>query len=454
MERTIRTLCVACLVWLLTAGGAYGKVSPEEAERLKGDLTPTGAVRGGNAEGTIPEWTGGIQKCEEGRKEDEAYKNPFADDKILFTITAQNSEQYADKLTEGYKALFRRYPGTWKMQVYPTRRSAALPQRIYDAIYRNATRAELAQGGNGVLNAGEGIPFPIPKEGIEAIWNHLLRFRGESIYRVYGQLPVTASGAYTPVILEEKILFPYAQPGASIESVNNKGVYFFQTVLAPARLAGELLLVIDPIDQVREPRSAWTYNAGQRRVRRAPNIAYDNPGTASDGLRTSDQLDMFSGAPDRYNWTLVGRQEKYVAYNAYNLQAQGVKYADIIRPGHINPDLLRYELHRVWVVDARLKEGTSHIYARRTFYIDEDSWQVLAVDIYDARQQIWRVHEAHCIVLCELPFLGPVGEFSYDLQNGRYITVGLINETQTWKFNVKYDLADFTPDAMRRAGRR
>lgn len=454
MGKTFKTLCACTLALLLIVTLAHAKVTPEEAAKLKGELTPVGAIRAGNADGTIPEWTGGITKCEEGRQEGDAYKNPYEDDKILYTITAQNMAQYADKLTEGYKAMFKRYPDTWKMQVYPTRRSAALPQRIYDAIFRNATTAELAEGGNGVLKVSEGIPFPIPKEGIECIWNHLLRYRGESIYRMYGQIPVTASGSYTPVVMEEKIYLPYAQPGATIESINNKGLYFFQTVMAPARLAGELLLVIDPIDQVREPRSAWTYNAGQRRVRRAPNIAYDNPGTASDGLRTSDQLDMYNGAPDRYNWTLIGKQEKLVGYNAYKLQSKGIKYADIIKPGHINPDLLRYELHRVWVVDAKLKEGTSHIYARRTFYIDEDSWQVMAVDIYDARGQIWRVHEAHCIVFCELPFLGPAGEFSYDLQNGRYIAVGLTNETQAWKFGVKYDLEDFTPDAMRRAGRR
>jgi hypothetical protein len=454
MNRTFTSLGALILVLLFAATPVVAKVTSEEAAKLKGELTPTGAIRAGNPEGTIPEWTGGIEKCQEGRKEGEAYSNPYPDDKILFTITAQNMEQYADKLTAGDKAMFKRYPETWKMNIYPTHRTAAWPQRIYDAVYRNATTAELAEGGNGVLNAVEGIPFPIPKQGIETIWNHLLRFRGESIYRVYGQIPVTAGGAFTPVVMEEKILLPYAQPGATVESVNNISVYFFQTVMAPARLAGELLLVIDTIDQVKQPRSAWSYNPGQRRVRRAPNIAYDNPGTASDGLRTSDQLDMYNGAPDRYDWTLVGRNEMFVPYNAYKLQSPNLKYADILHPGHVNPELLRYELHRVWVTEAKLKEGTSHVYARRTDYLDEDSWQLLAADLYDGRLQIWRVQEAHVISYCDLPFTGPVGEFTFDLQNGRYLAVGLTNETQAWKFGVKYSKEDFTPDAMRRAGTR
>ena len=69
----------------------------------------------------------------------------------------------------------------------------------------------------------------------------------------------------------------------------------------------------------------------------------------------------------------------------------------------MNPDHLRYELHRVWVVDATLKKGERHIYKRRTFYIDEDSWQILLVDQYDNRDQLWRVSEGHAITYYDLP---------------------------------------------------
>jgi len=454
MIKPLTFLAGVVVVLFAAATVLEAKVSPEEAAALQGELTPVGAIRAGNADGTIPAWTGGITELPEGWTRGGAYQNPYPDDQVLFTITAANVQQYADRLTEGQKALFERYPDTWKMKVYPTRRSAAWPQRIYDAIARNAVTAELAPGGNGVLNASEGIPFPIPQQGVETIWNHLLRFRGESIHRVYAQIPVTATGSYTPVIVEEKILLPYARAGATIESIRNISVYFLQSIKSPPRLAGELLLVHDTVDQVKEPRSAWTYNPGQRRVRRAPNVAYDNPGTGSDGLRTSDQLDMYNGAPDRYDWTLVGRKELFVPYNSYPIGAPELKHADIIRPGHLNPELPRYELHRVWVTEARVKEGTRHVYARRTFYFDEDSWSILESNQYDSRDRIWRVSMSHAICFYDRPFTGPLAEAHYDLQNGRFLVVGLTNETRSWDFNLQLKAEDFTPAALRREGRR
>jgi hypothetical protein len=206
------------------------------------------------------------------------------------------------------------------------------------------------------------------------------------------------------------------------------------------------------MDQVKEPRRAWVYNAGRRRVTRAPNVAYDNPGTAADGQRTSDQFDMFNGAPDRYEWTLVGKKEMLVPYNSYKLHAKGVKVGEILKPNHINPDLTRHELHRVWVVDAKLKPGTSHLYSRRTFYIDEDSWQILAADQYDGRGQLWRVSEAHCINYYDVQAFWSTLEVHHDLQNGRYLAVGLDNENRMYDFGIKRTPADFNPEALRRDG--
>ena len=208
------------------------------------------------------------------------------------------------------------------------------------------------------------------------------------------------------------------------------------------------------MDQVTEPRRAWVYNAGRRRVTRAPNVAYDNPGTAADGQRTSDQFDMFNGAPDRYTWTLVGKKEMIVPYNSYRLHSDHIKNADILRPLHINQDLARYELHRVWVVDATLKPGTSHLYSRRTFYIDEDSWQILAADQYDGRGAIWRVSEAHCINYYDAHVFWSTLEVHTDLQNGRYLVIGLDNEGQTYNFNLKRVPSDYSPESLRREGTR
>ena len=453
MKRTLMFAGTAIAV-VAAATLSEARVSADEAARLKGELTPIGAVRAGNEQGTIPEWTGGIEQPPDGFKPGMHHPDPFADDKPVATITAANMGEYADRLSAGQKAMFQRYPKTWRMVLYPTRRSASYPQRIYDATIGNATTAELTAGGNGVRNAGESVPFPIPSSGVETIWNHLLRFRGEAMHQVVGQVAPTAGGRYTTVTIDQKSFFPYANPGATVESIGNRAIYFFQTVTAPARLAGQILLVHETLDQVAEPRKAWTYNPGQRRVRRAPNIAYDNPGTASDGQRTTDQFDVFNGAPDRYDWKLVGRKEMIVPYNAYRLHSPDVKHGDIVGAGHINPDYLRYELHRVWVTEATLKEGMRHIYARRTFYLDEDSWQILGVDQYDGRDRIWRVSEVHPINYYEMPLVYSTLEVIYDLQNGRYLAIGLNNQGKVENLQADFGAEDFTPAAMRRQGRR
>ena len=420
----------------------------QNAAQLGGPLTPFGATRAGNADGSIPAWTGGITSPPAGYSVGDHHPDPFAGDRVQFTINAGNAAQFADKLTAGHLAMLQRYP-TFSMNVYPTRRSASAPQRIYDATIANASSAQLVADGNGVSGASVGIPFPIPENGLEAVWNHLLRYRGETVHRRYGQANPTAGGSYTMVKIDENILFLYA-----MGETGNTSVFFRQEITAPARLAGQILLVHETINQIAEPRQAWTYNPGQRRVRQAPNIAYDNPGTAADGLRTSDNLDIFNGALDRYTWELVGRREMYVPYNAYRLHSDALEYDDIIQPSHLNPEHLRYELHRVWVVDARLREGTSHIYARRTFYLDEDSWQIVVVDHYDSRGQMWRVAEAHGINYYELPTFWTTLDAIYDLQAGRYTANGFDNQEPMYSFSAELDSGDFTPNALRRAGRR
>ncbi|WP_207476292.1 DUF1329 domain-containing protein [Arenibaculum pallidiluteum] len=427
----------------LTAGTAAAQ------GQLGRDLTPLGAIKAGNADGTIPEWMGGITQPPAGYSPGMHHPDPFPADQPRVTITSQNVGQHADKLSPGQVAMLKQYP-TYRINVYPTRRSASAPQRIYDASIANASRAKLTDGCNGVTGAKVGIPFPVPQDGCQAMWNHLLRWRGESMTRRVGQVNPTAGGQYTMVMFEDDFAFPYAREG--FDENTNVSAYFIQRVVAPARLAGEILLVHETINQVREPRTAWTYNPGQRRVRRAPNVAYDNPGTAADGLRTSDQLDMFNGALDRYDWKLLGRKEMYVPYNTYKLHGDKLSYDDIIKANHLNPDLLRYELHRVWVVDATLKPGTSHVYSRRTFYIDEDSWQILVVDHYDQRGQIWRLAEAYPINYYDVPVLWTTLEASYDLQSGRYTAVGFDNRERMYEFGVPLSAGDFSPDALRREG--
>jgi hypothetical protein len=445
--RFVATVSLVSLALLV----ALTAPSAQEAARLGTDLTPLGGDKAGNAAGTIPAWDGGITKPPAGYVPGKHYVDPFAADKPLFTITQQNADKYAAQLSEGHKALLKTY-ATFKMIVYPARRSASAPQRVYDATNRNVGRARLVNDGNGVEGAVGGPPFAMPKSGAEVIWNHLLRYRGDTVARFVIQAAPTRGGQYTPVQFDEETQFLYHLPGMTPEKLNNRILYFKQTVTAPARLAGGILLVHEFLDQVKKPRDAWLYNPGQRRVRRAPQVAYDNPGTAADNMRTSDQLDMFNGAPDKYEWKLVGKREIYVPYNAYRLQDPKLKYKDIITPLHINPDHVRYELHRVWVVDATLRPGERHIYKRRVFYFDEDGWQILVIDQYDNRDQLWRVSEGHAMNFYNVPALWVAAETHIDLQAGRYLVIGLFSEGRVHDFNIKRTEADFTPDALRQEG--
>lgn len=447
MRLAVTTALALCVLLTLWAAAPAAQVA-----RLGKDLTPLGAETAGNQDGSIPAWDGGIKTPPAGYKPGKHYVDPFAADKPLFVITAANMGQYAGKLTPGQQALLQAYPKTYKMIVYPTRRSASFPQRIYDKTKANASSAKTVDNGYGVTGAINGIPFPIPQSGVEAIWNHLLRYRADSAARHIAQAAPTRGGSYTLVEFKDEFYMLYSMAGKTEADLNNKILYFRQEVAAPARLAGGILLVHESQNQVKEPRGAWLYNPGQRRVRRAPNVAYDNPGTAADGMRTSDQLDMFNGAVDRYEWKLVGKREIYVPYNSYRLQDPAVKMKSILTPLHINQDLARYELHRVWVVDATLKPGERHLYKRRTFYIDEDTWQILAMDQYDNRDQLWRVSEAHAMNFYNVPAIWTALEVHTDLQAGRYLAMGMFSEYAAPEFGIKRTLEDYTPAALRREG--
>ena len=445
----------------IIAAGALGLAATAAAQqaRLGTDLTPMGGEKAGNAAGTIPAWDGGLKSAADAGAPDFKpgghHPDPYAADKPLYRIDATNASRYEANLTAGHEALLAAYKGSYFMNVYPSHRSAAFPQRIYDAVKANAATAKLTDGGNGVTGAIGGPPFPMPESGVEAIWNHILRYRANIAERVFGQAAVTRGGSYNMVKLRDETYVGYAMPGATEEALDNVIVSFIQETLAPARLAGEILLVHETLDQSKEHRKAWLYNPGQRRVRRAPNVAFDNPGTGSDGLRTSDQFDIYNGSPERYDWKLVGKQEIIVPYNAYPLHSNKLKYGDILKPLHINQDHARYELHRVWVVDATLKPGQRHIYKRRTFYIDEDSWQILVVDCYDNRDQLWRVQEGHSINYYDIPTFWTTLETTYDLQSGRYLALGLDNqERMTVNFNARKTAADFTPAAIANRGTR
>ncbi|MEO9335085.1 DUF1329 domain-containing protein [Pseudomonas guguanensis] len=453
MKTTKKLWQSGVLTLSLLATSVMAAVSPDEAAKLGTTLTPVGAEMAGNADGSIPAWTGGLP-TNAGAVDPRGFlADPFANEQPLFTITAQNVEQYKDKLTPGQMAMFKRYPESYRMPVYPTHRSASLPAAVLEATKQNAVNTRMVEGGNGLENFQTANPFPIPQNGLEVIWNHITRYRGGSVRRLVTQATPQPNGSYSLVYFQDEFVFRDALTDYDPSKAGNVLFYFKQRVTAPSRLAGNVLLVHETLDQVKEPRLAWLYNAGQRRVRRAPQVSYDGPGTAADGLRTSDNLDMYNGAPDRYDWQLVGKKEIYIPYNAYKLDSPNLKYADIIKAGHINQDLTRYELHRVWHVTATLKSGERHIYAKRDFFIDEDTWQAALIDHYDGRGTLWRVAEAHAQYYYDKQVPWYTLETLYDVLSGRYLALGMKNEEkQAYDFNYKAAGSDFTPAALRQAG--
>lgn len=450
------TLLASALTLALTSSVATAKLSPAEIAKLGNELTPLGGEKAGNADGSIPAWNNGIVEPPAGYKPGDHHPDPFTADKVLFTITNANLGQYKATLSPGQIKMFETYPDTYSMKVYQSRRTASYPQYVYDATKKYAATAELVTDGNGIKGTAIGIPFPIPKNGLEAIWNHNLRFRGVNAKRWGGQAAPTASGSYTLIGFDDKLLFKYAEPTATAEDLAQKNVLFKfkQKVTVPARLAGTALLVHETMDQIQTPRQAWTYNTGQRRVRRAPNVAYDAPGTASDGLRTTDDFDMFNGSPNRYNWTLKGKKELYIPYNSYQLHSDKLKYDDILHAGHINPEHVRWEKHRVWEVEAVLKEGTRHLYGKRVFYIDEDSWQIYITDMYDNRNELFRMGVAYGLNYYDVPTQWSTLDVYHDFNSRRYLAIGLDNQEPMYSFSEKFNDRDFTPAALRREGRR
>ena len=453
MKTTKYLLQSGALALSLLATSVMAAVSADEAAKLGTTLTPLGAEKAGNADGSIPEWTGGLPK-NVGTVDDRGFlSDPFASEQPLFTITAQNVDQYKDKLTPGQVAMFKRYPDSFKIPVYPTHRSATAPQNVLDDVKINATNTKLVEGGNGLENFKTAYPFPIPQNGLEAIWNQITRYRGGSVRRLVSQATPQPNGSYSLVYFQDEFTFPTSLTDYDPAKPSNILFYFKQRVTAPARLAGNVLLVHETLNQVKEPRLAWLYNAGQRRVRRAPQVSYDGPGTAADGLRTSDNFDMYNGAPDRYDWKLNGKKEIYIPYNSYKLDSPKLKYADIIKAGHLNPEHTRYELHRVWHVTGTLKAGERHIYAKRDVFIDEDSWQAAVIDHYDGRGALWRVAEAHAQYYYDKQVPWYTVETLHDIISGRYLALGMKNEEkQSYDFNYKAATSDYTPAALRQAG--
>lgn len=441
------------LAALLAASGAQAAVTPEEAKQLGATLTAVGAEKAGNKDGTIPEYTGGLASPPAGYVKGSGVRpDPFAGEKPRLVITGKNLAGMEDKLTAGTRELLKRYPA-FRVDVYPTHRTVALPKTQLDNTAKNALNAKTTDGGVGVENTLSGVPFPIPKTGNEVMWNHLLRYQGHAFTTKYESWNVDSSGtpslATAGEIFEE---FPLADPKQT-EVARQNDVFFRTklTYLAPARRAGEGLMAFDAVNPAVQPRKVWQYLPGQRRVKLAPDVAYDTPNPGAAGAATYDDAWIFNGALDRYDFKLVGKKEMIVPYGEYALFGAKV-VTDVVKANHLNPDFVRWELHRVWVVEATLKQGKRHIYSKRTFYIDEDSWVALASDQYDARGQLYRSSFDHLIYSYDVQATYTGNHVIYDFISGAYNLTGMSGPYGGLKYIDPLKPIQWSPEALAGAG--
>lgn len=438
--------------------GATGVTA--ESNELAAGLTPYGAEQNGNAAGTIPPWEGGLA-ADKMPPVKQQLDNPFADEKPLFVITAGNRAQYEKQLTPGQVALLERYPETYRIPVYPSHRTAAAPQWVYDNIAVNHRQAKLVNDGNGIEKAYGGIAFPVPAgadgniDPVKVLWNHLTRWRGIHIKAETSEAPVQTNGMYALVTASQEAYFPYYDRNKNADTLDNKLSFYLAFIRKPSRLAGGGVLVHETIDRIKEPRAAWVYNSGTRRVRRAPSIEYDMPVPSADNLITSDDVDMFNGAVDRFDWRYLGKQEIYIPYNNFELSNATKNDSELLHKGHINPELTRYELHRVWVIEGTIKDGLRHIYSKRRFYLDEDSWSIVESDQYDARGKLWRVHLSYMVDYYHVPVTWAAVSVSHDLESGRYFA-GYLDNANGMAIKFGEDSPSegyFSPQSLRRMGR-
>ncbi|WP_409262161.1 DUF1329 domain-containing protein [Pseudomonas putida] len=443
----VRTLLASCLS-LAALNAAQAAVSPDQAAHLGNNLTTLGAEKAGNADGSIPAYQGGLLTPPASYQSGASMRpDPFASEKPLLVIDGRNADQYKGQLTATTLELLKRYP-SYHVDVYPTHRSVALPQAVLDNTRKNATGARSQEGGSAVDNVLPGIPFPIPQNGAEAMWNFLLRYQGVSMTAKYDSWNVDAAGKPTlSTTGQAHISYPIYEDMA--KPIGAKDTYYQMKLVytGPARRAGEAMMLRDAANPLVQPRSAWQYLPGQRRVKLAPNLAYDTPNPGTSGSGTYDDVFVFNGALDRYDWTLVGKQEMYVPYNTYRL-TYNTDVKQLITPNHLAPQFVRWEKHRVWVVEGKLKDGARHIYHKRRFYLDEDSWIALASDQYDARGQLYRGSFAFLTQSYDKQTPDATPFMIYDLIGGTYNLNGVVGAYGGIRYIDPLSKTQWSPESL------
>lgn len=395
--------------------------------------TPMGAERAGNAEGTIPEWTSSMDGLPKGmtyKSTTDIRPDAYANEKPLFIINSKNMMQYADKLSDGQQALLKKYPNTFTMPIYPSHRDNKISDYLTKRVAWNAEHTKLVNGVDGLRNYTGGIPFPFPADGAEAMWNGRVALFHPTVYGSFDQYAVYPNNKKE--LLRQLYIseFPFSFPdnivGVVDEMISVNMGWVYVEIEKPDRAKGQIVVIHEAVDQVKNERMAWAYMPGSRRVRRAPTVGFDTP-DGPGGIVTVDDALGYNGAMYKYSWKLIGKKELYIPYNNYKFDTPNVPLDTLLLNGHANPEFMRYELHRAWIVEANLKAGQRHIYAKRRFYMDEDSWQIVYTESYDARNELWRVGILNTVYDYLLKSFIPRVHMFHDLQSGAYLTQRMVN---------------------------
>ncbi len=376
-----------------------------------------------------------------------SYPDPFLSDQVILTIDADNYIAFKESiLTSGQIKMFEMYPKTFKMKIYPSRRSCTVPPEVLELTKKNALLIDEGEGIDGIVGS---IPFPKPNEALHHVWNHILRYRGVEIYGASPFYIINPDGTRT-YGAGEAIAKNFWNPYVRNEETGLQGMLMTK-VTHPPRLADASTVVIESLNAFRTPRKAWVYNPGTRRVRRAPDISYDYMPSAAQGLTTVDQFDGFNGAKDRYNWLDLGAQLRLMPYNAYKLHE--TKIEEILSTFHVNQDFMRYELVKVNVVEAKLKDDKRHIIPKRIMYFDSDSHNMLSEETFDDMGLIMAYREFPIINFYDQPMCLSVHSATYDFATKRY-QLQSVRSTDIpkvkWKLEEPHDIKLFTPEGLKR----
>lgn len=433
---------------------AAAKVSAAKAAELGGSkYTCEGAIRAGSKDG-VAAFTGKYTTSWPGMKQKQGYNpSPFANEKPLFTINAQNMAKYADKMTPGEKALMKAYPKSYYMKVYPSHRDFGFPAWVCKVTKKNAVTSTIVHGGLGITGTTGSIPFPFPQNGLQAIWNVINPYRAWTEKSTYDFADVYPGGKISWGRIKFMSLNVGNNPHKRSNYQSKINAYFYQGYLKPERQAGFVAVGYQPNDFANDATRSWQYLPGLRRVREAPRVGFDYP-VPPAGLRVVSDDYGFNGSPAHYNWKLIGKKEFYVPYDNFKINSPKITYKELVTPNVINQKYERYELHRVWVLEGDLKPGVRDIYSKRVLYIDEDSWLTTWADNYDGQGKLWRATYINY-------FYSPASEswergvsLFNDLTSHAYEVDYLVNQAghRWWKLNVPLRPGQFSPQAAASGG--